>query len=287
MSTSIYYFSGTGNSLRTAEILRGKIPDARLFNIAAEFAAGRFAIDADRLVFIYPAYAYEMPHMVRRFIRRARVKCAYAAALVTFGSHPGGALAECKRLLKRKKIRLDYAAKIPAVENFIPIFGAPDEKTKAERLSLQTAAAHRAADGVANAETNKIHTFHPLAKCVSLFFRAAKPLLVKMYEVTDDCTGCGLCARICPAGAIEPDENGRPVFHSNCEVCQGCLNYCPARALHFFRLKEGVPRYRHPEISAARRILRESPRPARAAVPDPVPDSIVDSVDGEVGIEKF
>ncbi|GHU99954.1 iron-sulfur protein [Clostridia bacterium] len=265
MSYSIYYFSGTGNSLHAAETLKEKLPDAGIYNIAVEFAERRFDIAAEALIFVFPAYAYEMPHMVRRFIKRAQIRCTYAAALVTFGSHPGGALAECKRLLKRKRIALSYAAKIPAVENFIAIFGSPTETERTKRLAMQEAASEKAAADILNRKTNRVRSFRPFSKAVSCFFRAAKPLLVKMYEVTDECTGCGLCVRVCPAHAIESGEDGKPIFHTGCEVCQSCLNYCPSHAINFFRLKTGAARYRHPEIPAIRMVLRSNPRFADAA----------------------
>jgi len=65
------------------------------------------------------------------------------------------------------------------------------------------------------------------------------------------CTGCGLCARVCPANAIEmvPDERFRtkkaPRFiHYKCIFCGLCRIYCPTKAIeltkdyHTFGLKK-------------------------------------------------
>ncbi len=52
------------------------------------------------------------------------------------------------------------------------------------------------------------------------------------------CTGCGLCAKVCPAGAIEmvPNERFRtkkgPRFiHYRCIFCGLCADHCPTKAI--------------------------------------------------------
>lgn len=280
--TNIFFFSGTGNSFRAAEILAERLPGAQLFDIARSFRDGRFAIEADKLIFVYPAYAYEMPLMVRRFIKRAEIRCNYAAALVTYGSKQGGALAECKRLLRHKKIKLSYASRVPAPENFIPIFGAPKQKKKEKRLKLLEETAKSAAEDVAAGKRKRVCAFRPVSKAVSALFRAAKHLFPKMYKVNDKCTGCGFCVKLCPAGGIKMSMDneqltmgnegqkeitnyklqgtggdqstmnggGKPVFdNKKCEMCMRCFNYCPLRALDYMRLK-GAARYRHPAVTA-------------------------------------
>lgn len=49
--------------------------------------------------------------------------------------------------------------------------------------------------------------------------------------VDDNCIHCGLCARECPAQAIDFDDQSI-VDKDKCFCCMRCVNICPARARH-------------------------------------------------------
>lgn len=53
------------------------------------------------------------------------------------------------------------------------------------------------------------------------------------------CTRCGLCAKICPIGAISCDEKGEPVIDgSKCIGCGKCAKSCPSDAIEIFGVNE-------------------------------------------------
>ncbi|MDR0374993.1 MAG: EFR1 family ferrodoxin, partial [Treponema sp.] len=135
--TKIYYFSGTGNTLWSARRLAELLTPCEIFNIAAEMKRQSITIEADAVIVLFPAYAYQTPSMARNFLLKAKIRAPYIAALTTFGSVPGGALAETSRILKRKETPLSFAGGIPCVENYITIFGVPSPKTKEKRLAMQ------------------------------------------------------------------------------------------------------------------------------------------------------
>ena len=247
--TKMFYFSGTGNSLWSArEIARALGGEVELAGIGQELSGVGAAIEADAVVLVFPSYAFGLPRAVRRFAAAADFRTPYLAAFVTYGSVPGGTLAALSRALKRKSIDALYFGRIPAVENYIAIFGAPREKAMQRRLAMQSEATREAARIVAERRTNRVNRFRPLSAFVWILFSLGLKLFYRRYRVSGDCDGCGVCERVCPVSAVSM-RGGRPVFSAECEHCQGCLNWCPKKAIHFGRLNSRLARYRHPEAS--------------------------------------
>jgi ferredoxin len=261
--TKIFYFSGTGNTLwsakKIAEALDG---GCELFNIGARMQKPAETIEADRVILLFPSYAYQAPLLVRRFFVRSEFRSPYIAALTTFGTNPGGSLAEVYRIFRRKKTPVSYFAAIPCVENYIPIFGPPSEKTKQRRLDLQKKTTGEITGDILRRKTNSVWPLRLFSMCTSSLFRLCKPFFVKGFGVKAACNGCGVCARICPAANITM-KGLNPVFSSRCEQCQAYLNWCPRRAIRYIRYEPDRSQYHHPEVALSEMYCIEDSRTVR------------------------
>jgi ferredoxin len=245
----IYYFSGTGNSLWSAKKIAQLAGEPyELHTIAGEMQKSEIVIEADAAVLVFPSYAYGLPLIVRRFAKRAVFKTPYTAAFVTFGSSPGGTLAALSRILKRKNCNAVCFGRIPAVENYLAIFGSPKAAALENRVSMQQKATEEAARCVIERRENRVHSFRPFSSLVSSLFSLGVKIFYRFYRIGAGCNGCGICEKICPVSAIVMREN-RPSFSKKCEHCQGCVNICPQRAIQFGRVKFGTPGYQHPLVA--------------------------------------
>ena len=89
------------------------------------------------------------------------------------------------------------------------------------------------------------HAAGPLGRLLSgpvnrLFYRFQ--VSARGFRVTDACTGCGLCQRLCPLRNIRL-EQGRPVWGERCTHCMACICACPAQAIEYKNHSQGKPRY--------------------------------------------
>jgi len=67
----------------------------------------------------------------------------------------------------------------------------------------------------------------------SFFHDQAIPMLAKSdtaYSVTEACTKCGICAKVCPRENVSV-ETGTPVWNHDCDSCGACATWCPEGAI--------------------------------------------------------
>jgi ferredoxin len=76
------------------------------------------------------------------------------------------------------------------------------------------------------------------------FFKTA----AMSFHVSDKCTGCGSCIRVCPRGNVLL-KNGQPIFKDNCELCHACIQWCPEFAITHPDFNNEYSQYRNPEIN--------------------------------------
>lgn len=51
------------------------------------------------------------------------------------------------------------------------------------------------------------------------------------YFITENCTACGSCLKVCPQNCIEISGNRAKINKTSCLHCGGCLNICPNNAI--------------------------------------------------------
>ncbi len=267
MKTVIYYFTGTGNSLAAARRIAGVLGETELFGIAS-FAntPGAITPDADRVGLVCPVYDVGVPVMVAEFAERLDLsRAGYTFAVVTMGGMGVAALHQLNGIFKERQNRtLDAAFAVSMPGNFPPLSRPPagEKRDKILRAAEERLGEIAAAIGSGRAVPPGFAPVSSLMKALTYGpFTKQVHGAGENFTVSDACTGCGTCEKVCPARNITLAD-GRPVWGRQCELCCACLHFCPVEAiqLHMLFGTEGRGRYRHPDLKVADMEAQRQPR---------------------------
>ncbi|HWS22068.1 MAG TPA: EFR1 family ferrodoxin [Methanoregula sp.] len=254
MKTTIYYFTGTGNSLAAAKKIAAVLGDCDLVPIASlQSTTADITPAADRVGIVNPVYFAGLPVMVAEFARRLNLsKAKYVFSLVTFGgSGAAPALQQLDSILKKRREQgLDAGFMVKMPGNYILMYGSPTGE-KQERIL--TAADTQIAESAAAIIRNDILPL-PSSLLSGILHSIAYPRFVshvheddRKFSVNEKCTSCGICAAICPAGNIGMVD-GKPVWKHHCELCCGCIHLCPTEAIQAGSRTAARQRYHNPSV---------------------------------------
>ncbi len=108
MSTEIYYFSGTGNSLHVAKELQKRIPESKLIPIVSLLDGDVIKTSGRTVGFVFPVHALTIPIAVKKFLRKIDPTSAeYIFAVATREGTIFRGFNKIEELLKKKNKSLD------------------------------------------------------------------------------------------------------------------------------------------------------------------------------------
>ena len=130
INTTIYYFSGTGNSLKIARDLSEKVSTCELTPIAKAIKKDSIESSTEKVGFIFPLYWWGLPEIVQDFVKKIDLsKTDYIFAVITCArSTFGGGLHQLKSIIEKKSKKLNAGFLIPMPDNYIPLSDMISEK---------------------------------------------------------------------------------------------------------------------------------------------------------------
>jgi len=250
MQSSIYYFSGTGNSLKIAQDLSNLLPNSELFDISQ--LSGEVITNSKIVGIIFPVYVWGMPLIISDFISRlAPNNNTYYFAICNYASSPAGTLNLVRKQLKKRGIPLHagYGIKMPS--NYIVFYGAIKNKKQEKIFYKEEEKIKEIAENIKSREKIQIkNRFNPLIFLASLFYAISIKNIgkaVKKFKINNKCNGCGICVRVCPQENIKL-VNSKPLWGDKCEQCMACLQWCPQEAIELGKRSKNKKRYHNPHI---------------------------------------
>ena len=252
MDNIIFCFSGTGNSLAVARDIAKKLGDTEIVMIPDAIKEDHINLTHTRVGFIFPAYyAGGLPPIIERFVAKLNFSNhQYVFTIITAGAVHGGSIDSLAGLITERGGRLNAGFPIRMPGNYIAMYGA--WPAPLQRLMLRSAKkkTEKIAQNIREKKSNrtgegKVNISKPLTERMDGYERFALD-----YRVTDKCTSCGLCVKICPMNNITM-VNNKPRFGENCERCMACIQWCPTGAIEYKDKTGKRKRYHNPNIKAS------------------------------------
>ena len=255
----IFWFSATGNSFKAAEKINelsgGKY---ELVKITDSLISSSPVIDEKEVGIVFPVYSWTLPEPVKEFIKAADFRnTEYFFSICTMGGEEGRCGAVLRKMLSAKGVSLSFFDTAVMPDNCIYLFDTTTAKGRGEvekRLAKSSSDLEAIYKKIEARDTS-LNFSRKLVGWVltyvvgSLFPKQYKGFDRK-FNISDACTGCGICRDVCSVSNITI-ENGRPVYHDKCIICMGCINWCPVNAINYKNKTHTRSRYHHPDVSAA------------------------------------
>jgi len=251
VGSTIYYFSATGNSLTIARQIAKRLGDCKVISMASQPTGEPVGGPGESIGFVFPVFYIGLPRLVRYFAQKLNItEGTYCFAFISFGGYGADTLGMLDDILKEKGAHLSFADGVKMPGNYIVKYQAfaPDVVQKLIKAAMDKA--DEAAEAVSNGK------LRPVKRNGRLLGKIAnRRYLYKGIAEWDEkfkvgrCTGCGLCAKVCPVNNIKMEDR-RPLWLHHCERCLACIQWCPCEAIEYGQKTIGRRRYHNPNVSA-------------------------------------
>lgn len=251
MNTTIFYYTGTGNSLWVARRIAGKLGGSRLIFMSG-CEPGEDWNASDTLGLVFPVYIWGVPAPVIRFVHTLKgLKAKYIFAVAVNAGQVSNTLVQLHKIMAGDGLKLSSGFDIVMPSNYIPWGGPGPKEEQQKKFDRAQEKISDIADIIKQKSCLRVER-GPLWQ--RIIFTAINRVsfshvseMDKKFRADDKCNACEICLQVCPAGNITL-SGGKPVWHHRCHQCFACLQWCPVEAIQYGRKTTEYERYHHPEV---------------------------------------
>jgi Fe-S-cluster-containing hydrogenase component 2 len=251
MNTTIYYFTGTGNSLAVAKELAQKIGNCQLTPIAQVWQQDRIVAETERIGLVFPLYYVGLPKLVLEFVQKADFSASkYTFTVITCGAPYGGVIHHLKQVLSAKSQTLHAGWYVKMPDNYIVWFNVPSKQRQHSILQKASERVSNIADQIERGtnvyQREPFFWLRPVRNTPYLKTANQKD---RQFRVEETCNFCGICQKVCPVSNIVLVAGKQPQWQHHCQECFACLHHCPQQAIQIGKKTGRKQRYRHPNVT--------------------------------------
>lgn len=252
VKSTIFYFSGTGNSLWVAKELQKQLEESELVPIAKVIQEDRILATTQTIGFIFPLYYYGLPKIILNFVTDLILDDSnYFFAVITKGGDLNGdPLIQLERVLRQKQKNLNAGYFIKMPTNFILKSSEITTEEINELMRNAIKVIKEISNDIKNGRSNlelDVQDKPSFLERRNLVFQEKVNASDKQFYSNESCNSCGICEKICPADNIILIE-GKPQWQHKCQQCLACINYCPKKSIQWGKNTINTRRYQHPNI---------------------------------------
>ena len=229
----------TVTAIATSAAVALSVPQTKQINVTTPIQRREVPSfgEGDLVIFGVPVYIGRVPNLIRDFFASIKGNGAIGVPVVVYGNRAfDDALIELKDIMQGNGFRCIAAGAFIGEHSFSYILGGGRPDT------ADLAVAHKFGKEIAE----KILQGNPIPENLTVpgnpypykFFNAKSNenksidiRKVKPETDPDKCTNCGLCAMLCPMGAINPENY--TLVPGICIKCGACVKKCRPKAKFF------------------------------------------------------
>lgn len=254
MSTIIYYYSATGNSLNVAQQLADKLGNTKVVSIL-DAEKQEIASSYDRIGLVFPVLIWGLPPVVDRFLQKfGHINPnQYIFAIATCKVSPGAVLNQLHTRLKHMNLSLSSGFIVGMPGNNIIYYDTEADDVQQLKFRNMRTQLDEIASVINHNQTNQFQSKsiikrYLLTELLHNCIIKSYPNADKNFWVNDACVGCYTCEKVCPVKNIEITDH-KPVWLHQCEQCTACINLCPKQAIQYSKYTMKKGRYKNPFVT--------------------------------------